>query len=268
MAEEGQLLVVDLRALPGMEGAPLLDAEGGLVALLAPTLRQPSANVDLPLALPIRQVLQALRGGSGTAFPLAAATASAVLTGELMGSSQAATAPPCGPPRSEGRQVAAAAAAAARGQLCDLMPTLAPPPVPVVLHPQGGLWWPPAAAAADRGPACRGEGEGGGEGEGWEGRRADTQWAGVAAAAAMPSVVAVTTTSGSWASGVVVGAHGCILTVKHLLGGRQEAGLQVHVRVAGKLGGSARAAGYQWQRADVVHVFQGTFLPVHVNGNE
>jgi hypothetical protein len=58
-----QLLMLDVHILPGMVGAPVVDAEGStLLALVLPPLRHQSSGAQIALAVPLDAVVAALRG--------------------------------------------------------------------------------------------------------------------------------------------------------------------------------------------------------------
>jgi hypothetical protein len=56
-----QLLMLDAHILPGMEGAPVVDADGTLRALVLPPLCCMRSGAQIPLAVPVGAVLGALR---------------------------------------------------------------------------------------------------------------------------------------------------------------------------------------------------------------
>ena len=49
--EADTMLLVDMRALPGMEGAPICDDDGALLGVLAPPLRLRDGSAEIPLAV-------------------------------------------------------------------------------------------------------------------------------------------------------------------------------------------------------------------------
>lgn len=69
-----QLLMLDAHILPGMEGAPVVDADGTLRALVLSPLCCVRSGAQIPLAVPVGAVLEALRcpttnGASATPNP-------------------------------------------------------------------------------------------------------------------------------------------------------------------------------------------------------
>lgn len=57
---QGHLLLLDFRGLPGMEGSPVLNAQGQLCAVLLPSLHCQSLGASLWFAVPINMLISAI----------------------------------------------------------------------------------------------------------------------------------------------------------------------------------------------------------------